>query len=73
MFLGNCTTTVKAFFLFITFDLMQSYENRDLQSFLPTNLSINPGFIKKSQKTPKAEIEKAEKIRKQYFKEKEGL
>jgi hypothetical protein len=42
MFLGNCTTTVKAFFLFITFDLMQSYENRDLQSFLPTNLSINP-------------------------------
>jgi phage-related protein len=31
------------------------------------------GFIKKSQKTPKAEIEKAEMIRKQYFKEKEGL
>jgi hypothetical protein len=46
MFLGNCTTTVKAFFLFITFDLMQSYENRDLQSFLPTNLSINPNLPK---------------------------
>lgn len=29
------------------------------------------GFIKKTQKTPKLEIEKAEKIRKQYFKEKE--
>jgi len=43
--LGNCTTTVKTFFLFITFDLMQSYENRDLQSFLPTNLSINPNFL----------------------------
>jgi phage-related protein len=26
------------------------------------------GFIKKTQKTPKSEIEKAEKIRKQYFK-----
>ena len=30
------------------------------------------GFIKKTQKTPKSEIEKAEKIRKQYFKEKGG-
>ena len=28
------------------------------------------GFIKKTQKTPKSEIKKAEKIRKQYFKEK---
>ena len=28
------------------------------------------GFIKKTQKTPESEIEKAEKIRKQYFKEK---
>ena len=28
------------------------------------------GFIKKTQKTPKSDIEKAEKIRKQYFKEK---
>ena len=28
------------------------------------------GFIKKTQKTPKSEIEKAEKIRKQYFKKK---
>jgi phage-related protein len=28
------------------------------------------GFIKKTHKTPKSEIEKAEKIRKQYFKEK---
>ena len=28
------------------------------------------GFIKKTQKTPKSEIERAEKIRKQYFKEK---
>lgn len=28
------------------------------------------GFIKKTQKTPKSEIEKAEKIRQQYFKEK---
>ncbi len=28
------------------------------------------GFIKKTQKTPKSEIDKAEKIRKQYFKEK---
>jgi len=30
------------------------------------------GFIKMTQKTPKSEIEKAEKIRKQYFKEKGG-
>ena len=30
------------------------------------------GFIKKTQRTPKSEIEKAEKIRKQYFKEKRG-
>ncbi|MCK5369217.1 MAG: type II toxin-antitoxin system RelE/ParE family toxin [Cyclobacteriaceae bacterium] len=30
------------------------------------------GFIKKSQKIPKSEIEKAEKIREQYFKEKGG-
>jgi phage-related protein len=30
------------------------------------------GFIKKSQKTPKSEIERAEKIREQYFKEKGG-
>lgn len=30
------------------------------------------GFIKKTQKTPKSEIEKAERIREQYFKEKEG-
>ena len=30
------------------------------------------GFVKKTQKTPKSEIEKAEKIRKQYFKEKGG-
>ncbi len=30
------------------------------------------GFIKKTLKTPKSEIEKAEKIRKQYFKEKGG-
>lgn len=29
------------------------------------------GFTKKSQKTPKTEIEKAEEIRKQYFKSKE--
>lgn len=29
------------------------------------------GFIKKTQKTPKSEIEKAEQIREQYFKEKE--
>jgi len=28
------------------------------------------GFLKKTQKTPKSEIEKAEKIRKQYFKDK---
>jgi len=28
------------------------------------------GFIKKTQKTPKSEIEKAEKIREQYFNEK---
>jgi len=28
------------------------------------------GFIKKTQKTPKSEIEKAEKIRMQFFKEK---
>jgi len=27
------------------------------------------GFIKKTQKTPKSEIKKAEKIRKKYFKE----
>ncbi len=31
------------------------------------------GFIKKTKKTPKSEIEKAEKIREQYFKEKGGL
>lgn len=30
------------------------------------------GFNKKTQKTPKSEIEKAEEIRKQYFKEKGG-
>ncbi|MGC9352208.1 MAG: type II toxin-antitoxin system RelE/ParE family toxin [Mariniphaga sp.] len=30
------------------------------------------GFVKKTQKTPKSEIEKAEEIRKQYFKEKGG-
>ena len=30
------------------------------------------GFIKKTQKTPKSEIEKAERIREQYYKEKEG-
>jgi phage-related protein len=30
------------------------------------------GFIKKTQKTPKSEIERAEKIREQYFKEKGG-
>ena len=30
------------------------------------------GFIKKTKKTPKSEIEKAEKIREKYFKEKEG-
>ena len=29
------------------------------------------GFIKKSQKTPKSEIELAEKLKKQYFDEKE--
>jgi len=28
------------------------------------------GFVKKTQKTPKTEIERAEKIREQYFKEK---
>lgn len=30
------------------------------------------GFIKKTQKTPQKEIDKAERIRKQYFKEKES-
>lgn len=30
------------------------------------------GFQKKSQKTPKKEIELAEKLKKQYFNEKEG-
>jgi len=30
------------------------------------------GFIKKTKKTPKAEIEKAEKIRKEYFEQKLG-
>jgi len=30
------------------------------------------GFVKKTQKTPKSEIEKAEEIRKQYFKEMGG-
>lgn len=30
------------------------------------------GFFKKTQKTPKSEIERAEKIREQYFKEKGG-
>ncbi|MEI6143307.1 MAG: type II toxin-antitoxin system RelE/ParE family toxin [Mariniphaga sp.] len=29
------------------------------------------GFIKKTQKTPKTEIELAEKLKKQYFDEKE--
>lgn len=28
------------------------------------------GFIKKTQKTPKSEIDKAERVREQYFKEK---
>ncbi len=31
------------------------------------------GFIKKTKKTPKSEIEKAAKIREQYFNEKKGL
>ncbi|MBU3677972.1 MAG: type II toxin-antitoxin system RelE/ParE family toxin, partial [Chitinophagaceae bacterium] len=30
------------------------------------------GFLKKSQKTPKAEIERAEKIRKEYFENKKN-
>lgn len=30
------------------------------------------GFIKKSQKTPKSEIERAERIRQKYFEEKEN-
>lgn len=30
------------------------------------------GIVKKTQKTPKKEIAKAEKIRKEYFKEKKG-
>lgn len=30
------------------------------------------GFIKKTQKTPKSEIERAERIRKKYFMEKNG-
>ncbi|MBN1951882.1 MAG: type II toxin-antitoxin system RelE/ParE family toxin, partial [Bacteroidales bacterium] len=30
------------------------------------------GFQKKSQKTPKKEIEKAEKLKKQYFDEKDN-
>jgi phage-related protein len=30
------------------------------------------GFVKKTRKTPKTEIEKAEKIREQYFKDKKG-
>ena len=30
------------------------------------------GFVKKTKKTPKSEIEKAENVRKQYFKEKKG-
>lgn len=31
------------------------------------------GFVKKTQKTPKGEIEKAERIREQYFREKEHI
>ena len=30
------------------------------------------GFVKKTKKTPKSEIERAESVRKQYFKEKKG-
>ena len=36
-----------------------------------TLVIVTHGFIKKTQKTPQSEIKKAEKIREQYFKEKE--
>jgi len=42
--------------------------NKENSLVLATN-----GFIKKTQKTPISEIERAERIRKQYFEEKENI
>jgi len=45
IFRDNWTPTVKAFFLFITFDLYQNYTYKRFQRFLPTILSIKPDLI----------------------------
>lgn len=42
----------------------------DKSSKTETLIIVANGFIKKSQKTPRSEIEKAEKIREQYFNDK---
>lgn len=44
----------------------------DKTDYKETLVVATNGFIKKTQKTPKAEIEKAEKIRQDYFKDKEN-
>ena len=40
------------------------------KSFKPFLVMLFNGFQKKTQKTPKKEIEKAERIRKEYFNDK---
>jgi len=45
-----------------------AFWDKDIETFV----IATHGLIKKSQKTPKSEIEKAEKIKKQYFKGKNG-
>lgn len=46
----------------ISYRLLAFWDNRNSSIVIATH-----GFVKKTQKTPKKEIEKAEKIRKQYF------
>jgi hypothetical protein len=42
VFLNNWTTTKKALFLFIAFDLPQSYVSCGLQGFVASKMSIKP-------------------------------
>jgi hypothetical protein len=48
VFLNNWTTTKKALFLFIAFDLPQSYVSCGLQGFVASKMSIKPIFIRKT-------------------------
>lgn len=48
----------------VCYRLLAFWDKRDSQNTL---IVVTHGFIKKTQKTPKAEIEKAEACRKQYF------